>query len=178
MYIDVKINGKPIRAMVDTGATHNYPACTEVERLGLVLEKGSGKVKAINAAAQPIAGVAKSMLIKEIKEANGPIPKPVKRLIWEFEDIMPEELPKKLPPRRTIDHEIELIPGAKPPARVPYRMSQPELEELRKQLGKMLESGIIVPAKSPYETPVRILASSDQEGRRSKNYGGNQIWSL
>ncbi|XP_022899436.1 uncharacterized protein LOC111412751 [Olea europaea var. sylvestris] len=197
MYIDVKINGKPIRAIAGTGATHNYLACTEVERLGLVLEKGSGKVKAINSTAQPIAGVAKSMLIKvgpfegrtnlsvgrmgeksisvmqfskgfkrnepfflctlrleEIKEANGPIPKPVKRLIREFEDIMPEELPKKLPPRRTIDHEIELIPGAKPLARAPYRMSQLELEELRKQLGKMLESGIIVLAKSLYEAPV------------------------
>ncbi|CAA2959043.1 Hypothetical predicted protein [Olea europaea subsp. europaea] len=64
MYIDVKINEKPIRAMVDIGATHNYLACTEVERLELVLEKGSEKVKAINSAAQPIARVAKSVLIK------------------------------------------------------------------------------------------------------------------
>ncbi|KAL2466073.1 Uncharacterized protein Adt_41924 [Abeliophyllum distichum] len=41
MYIDEKINGKPIKAMVDTGATHNYLASLEVEQLGLVLEKGS-----------------------------------------------------------------------------------------------------------------------------------------
>ncbi|KAL0448893.1 UNVERIFIED_CONTAM: hypothetical protein Slati_1445700 [Sesamum latifolium] len=46
--------------MIDTGATHNYLA----RRLGLVLEKGVGRVKVINSAAQPIAGVAKSMLIK------------------------------------------------------------------------------------------------------------------
>ncbi|KAL2453454.1 Uncharacterized protein Adt_49046 [Abeliophyllum distichum] len=26
MYIDLKINGNPIKAMVDTGATHNYLA--------------------------------------------------------------------------------------------------------------------------------------------------------
>ncbi|KAL0385887.1 UNVERIFIED_CONTAM: hypothetical protein Sradi_2983000 [Sesamum radiatum] len=64
MFVDVKIHGKPIRAMVDTGATHNYLASAEVERLGLVLEKGVGRVKAINSAAQPIAGVAKSVLIK------------------------------------------------------------------------------------------------------------------
>ncbi|KAL2504007.1 Uncharacterized protein Adt_19628 [Abeliophyllum distichum] len=43
-----KINGKSIKAMVDTGATHNYNASPEVECLGLVLEKGSGKDKAIN----------------------------------------------------------------------------------------------------------------------------------
>ncbi|KAL0303328.1 UNVERIFIED_CONTAM: hypothetical protein Sradi_6200900 [Sesamum radiatum] len=64
MFVDVKTHGKPIRAMVDTGVTHNYLANAEVERLGLVLEKGVGQVKAINSAAQPIASVAKSMLIK------------------------------------------------------------------------------------------------------------------
>lgn len=64
MYLDVKINGKPIRAMVDTGATHNYLASTEVERLGLVLEKGVGRVKAINSAAQPVAGLARSVPIR------------------------------------------------------------------------------------------------------------------
>ncbi|KAL0456536.1 UNVERIFIED_CONTAM: hypothetical protein Slati_0992800 [Sesamum latifolium] len=157
MFVDVKIHGKPIRAMIDTGATHNYLASAEVERLGLVLEKGVGRVKAINSAAQPIAGVAKSVLIKvgpfegktnlsvvvmddfklilgleflrdtrtafekgckrsepsylctlrfdEIEEASGPIPGVVKKLLREFEDVMPDELPRKLPPKRTVDRD-------------------------------------------------------------------------
>ncbi|KAL2505537.1 Uncharacterized protein Adt_21158 [Abeliophyllum distichum] len=65
MYIDAKINGKPIKAMVDTGVTHNYLVDLEVERLGLFLEKGDGKVKTINSVAQSIVGVAKSVLIKD-----------------------------------------------------------------------------------------------------------------
>ncbi|KAK2997040.1 hypothetical protein RJ639_024732 [Escallonia herrerae] len=64
MYVDIKVNGKAINAMVDTGATHNYISSTEVERLGLTLEKGCGRVKAINTAAQPVAGIARSVLIK------------------------------------------------------------------------------------------------------------------
>ncbi|KAK2994750.1 hypothetical protein RJ640_031023 [Escallonia rubra] len=64
MYVDIKVNGKAIRAMVDTGATHNYISSTEVERLGLTLEKRCGRVKAINSAAQPVAGIARSVLIK------------------------------------------------------------------------------------------------------------------
>ncbi|KAK3011012.1 hypothetical protein RJ639_011916 [Escallonia herrerae] len=64
MYVDIKVNGKAIRAMVDTGATHNYISSTEVERLGLTLEKGCGRVKAINSAAQPVAGIARFVLIK------------------------------------------------------------------------------------------------------------------
>ncbi|KAL0449467.1 UNVERIFIED_CONTAM: Retrovirus-related Pol polyprotein from transposon.6 [Sesamum latifolium] len=70
----------------------------------------------------------------EIEKASGPIPGVIKKLLKEFEDVMPDELPRKLPPKRAVDHEIELVPGTKPPARAPYRMSQPELVELKKQL--------------------------------------------
>ncbi|KAL0434610.1 UNVERIFIED_CONTAM: hypothetical protein Sradi_0168900 [Sesamum radiatum] len=206
MFLDMKIHGKPIRATIDTRATHNYLASAKVERLGLVLEKGVGRVKAINSTAQSITGVAKSMLIKvgpflgldqsfyrgatksciirtlarwtreknlsamqfekgckrnelsylctlhfdEIEEASGPIPAVVKKLLKEFEDVMPDELPRKLPLKRAVDHKIELVPGIKPPTRAPYRMLQPELVVLRKQLKDMLESGIIKTSKPPY----------------------------
>ena len=64
MFVDVKINGKPIRALIDAGATHNFVAGTEVERLGLSLEKDSSKIKAVNSAAQPIYGVARAVPMK------------------------------------------------------------------------------------------------------------------
>lgn len=41
-----------------------YLASTEVERLGLTLEKGYVRVKAIHSASQPVSGIAKSVLIK------------------------------------------------------------------------------------------------------------------
>ncbi|KAL0354320.1 UNVERIFIED_CONTAM: hypothetical protein Sangu_1013300 [Sesamum angustifolium] len=69
------------------------------------------------------------------------------KLLKEFEDVMPDELPRSLPLKRVVDHEIELVPGTKPPAKKLYRLSQPELVELRKQLKDMLESGKIKPAK-------------------------------
>ena len=53
-------------------------------------------------------------------------------ILKELRDIMPSELPKELPPQRPIDHKIELLPWAKPPAQVPYRMAPAELLELRK----------------------------------------------
>ncbi|CAL9094390.1 unnamed protein product, partial [Musa textilis] len=58
-------------------------------------------------------------------------PAAVANVLKEFEDVMPPELPKTLPPRRGVDHLIELEPGVKPPARPPYRMPPPELAELR-----------------------------------------------
>ncbi|KAJ4973268.1 hypothetical protein NE237_006442 [Protea cynaroides] len=50
-------------------------------------------------------------------------PQEIEVVLNEYKDIMPNELPKKLPPRREVDHEIELVPSAKPPAMAPYRCS-------------------------------------------------------
>ncbi|KAE8719061.1 cytochrome P450 78A7-like [Hibiscus syriacus] len=51
------------------------------------------------------------------------VPDVVSHILAEFKDVMPAELPKKLPPKREVDHKIELVPNAEPPARAPYRMS-------------------------------------------------------
>ncbi|KAL0379340.1 UNVERIFIED_CONTAM: Retrovirus-related Pol polyprotein from transposon [Sesamum radiatum] len=106
----------------------------------------------------------------EIEEASGPIPGVIKKLLKEFEDVMSDDLPRKLPPKRAVDHEIELVPDTKPPARAPYRMTQPELVELRKQLKDMLESGIIKFAKSPYGAPVLFQKKADGSLRMCCDY--------
>ena len=36
------------------------------------------------------------------------MPMDVEKLLYEFKDVMPPELPKRLPPRREEDHKIEL----------------------------------------------------------------------
>ncbi|KAF8024618.1 hypothetical protein BT93_F1709 [Corymbia citriodora subsp. variegata] len=81
-------------------------------------------------------------------------PTEVTQVLDTFADVMPSELPKKLPPRREVDHRIELVPNARPPAMAPYRMAPPELEELRRQLKELLDAGYIQPSKSPFGAPV------------------------
>jgi hypothetical protein len=49
-----------------------------------------------------------------------------------FEDVF-KEIPR-LPPKRDIDFSINLMPGAAPVSKTPYRMSTPELKELQMQL--------------------------------------------
>ena len=72
-------------------------------------------------------------LKEERNDGSGePMPKEIKGVLDEFKDVMPLELPKRLPPRREEDHKIELELRAKPPAMGPYRMAPPELEELRR----------------------------------------------
>lgn len=48
-------------------------------------------------------------------------------LLDEYLDVMPIDLSNGLPPRRYLEHHIELLPGAKIVAKAPYRMSFKEL---------------------------------------------------
>ena len=53
-------------------------------------------------------------------------------MLKEFKDVF-QEVPR-LPPKRDIDFSINLMPGAAPVSKNPYRMSTPELKELQLQL--------------------------------------------
>ena len=46
-----------------------------------------------------------------------PIPAEISNVLEQYEDLMPDELLKVLPPRRVVDHAIELEPGKEPPAK-------------------------------------------------------------
>ena len=89
------------------------------------------------------------------------MPKEIEGVLDEFKDMMPLELPKRLPPKRNEDHKIELEPRAKPPAMGPYRMAPPELEELRRQLKELLDVGFIQPSKASYGTSVLFQKNHD-----------------
>ena len=52
------------------------------------------------------------------------------RVVCEYEDVFPDELPG-LPPQRVIDFGIELHPSTSPISMTPHRMAPVELQELR-----------------------------------------------
>ncbi|XP_075098852.1 uncharacterized protein LOC142175763 [Nicotiana tabacum] len=82
------------------------------------------------------------------------LPPYIEQVLENNKDVMPEKLPKQFPPQREVDHQIELVLGAKPPTILPYRMAPPELEKLRKQLKEFLEACHIHPSKAAYRAPV------------------------
>ena len=81
----------------------------------------------------------------------------VQSLLNKYSDVFPDDLPAGLPPEREVDHKIEIIPGSEPPVRAPYRMSIPELDELKKQLNELIEKGHIRVSKSQYRSPVLFV---------------------
>ena len=78
------------------------------------------------------------------------VPDGIVPVLKEYVDVVHLELAKKLPPRRPIDYQIELVPGAKLLAQVAYRMTPSKLVELRKQLIELLDTGLILQSRAPY----------------------------
>ena len=82
-------------------------------------------------------------------------------VLKKHQGCFPKELPMRLPPMRSVNHEIVTEEGAKPPSRPPYRLAQPELEELQRQLEQLLKHGFIEPSSSPYGAPVFFVKKAD-----------------
>ncbi|GJW60982.1 putative reverse transcriptase domain-containing protein [Tanacetum coccineum] len=102
---------------------------------------------------------------KELKEKLlGDVP-----VIRDSPEVFPEELPG-LPPPRQVEFRIDLIPGAAPVARAPYRLAPSEMKELSKQLQELLEKGFIRPSSSPWGAPVLFVKKKDGSFRICIDY--------
>ncbi|GJW17465.1 putative reverse transcriptase domain-containing protein [Tanacetum coccineum] len=55
-----------------------------------------------------------------------------------------------LPPTRQVDFQIDLVPGAAPVARAPYRLAHSEMNELSEQLQELSDKGFIRPSSSSW----------------------------
>ncbi|CAI7899655.1 unnamed protein product [Closterium sp. NIES-54] len=82
-------------------------------------------------------------------------------MIRQYPDIFPDDLPPGLPPERPEDHKIQLEPGAQPTIRTQWRLTQPELEELRSQIDALLEKGFIRASTSPFAAPILFTPKKD-----------------
>ncbi|GKF59641.1 hypothetical protein Tco_0176427 [Tanacetum coccineum] len=90
-------------------------------------------------------------------------------VICEFPDVFPEDLPG-LPPSRQVEFGIELVPGAAPVARAPYRLAPSEMKELAKQLQELSDKGFIRPSSSPWGAPVLFVKKKDGSFRMCIDY--------
>ncbi|GJR76719.1 putative reverse transcriptase domain-containing protein [Tanacetum coccineum] len=75
-------------------------------------------------------------------------------VVRDFPKVFPDDLSGS-PPVREIEFRIELILGATPVAKSPYRLAPSELEELSGKLKELQDKGFIRPSSSPWGAPNR-----------------------
>ncbi|GJS43154.1 putative reverse transcriptase domain-containing protein [Tanacetum coccineum] len=90
-------------------------------------------------------------------------------VVREFPEVFPEDLPG-LPPVRQVEFQIDLIPGATPVARAPYRLAPSEMQELSNQLQELSDRGFIRPSTSPWGAPVLFVKKKDGSFRMCIDY--------
>ncbi|GJV40616.1 putative reverse transcriptase domain-containing protein, partial [Tanacetum coccineum] len=86
-----------------------------------------------------------------------------------FPEVFPEDLPG-LPPARPVEFQIDLILGAAPVARAPYRLAPSEMKELSEQLQELSDKGFIRPSSSPWGAPVLFVKKKDGSFRMCIDY--------
>ncbi|GJR17339.1 putative reverse transcriptase domain-containing protein [Tanacetum coccineum] len=90
-------------------------------------------------------------------------------IVRDFPEVFPEDLPG-LPPTRQVEFQIDLVPGAAPIARAPYRLAPSEMKELSEQLKELSDKGFIRPSSSPWGAPVLFVKKKDGSFRMCIDY--------
>ncbi|GJX43128.1 putative reverse transcriptase domain-containing protein [Tanacetum coccineum] len=90
-------------------------------------------------------------------------------VVRDFPEVFPEDLPG-LPPTRQVEFHIELIPGAAPVARAPYRLAPAEMKELAEQLKELSGKSFIRPSSSPWGAPILFVKKKDGSFRMCIDY--------
>ncbi|GJS04119.1 putative reverse transcriptase domain-containing protein [Tanacetum coccineum] len=90
-------------------------------------------------------------------------------IIRNFPEEFPDDLPG-LPSPRQVEFRIELVPGAVPVTRAPYRLALSELKELSDQLKELSEKGFIRSSSSPWGAPVLFVKKKDGSFRMCIDY--------
>ncbi|GKC85735.1 putative reverse transcriptase domain-containing protein, partial [Tanacetum coccineum] len=80
--------------------------------------------------------------------------------VRDFPEVFPKDLPGLLP-KRQVEFQIDLVPGAAPVARASYRLAPSELQELSTQLQEFSDKGFIRPSSSPWGAPVLFVKKKD-----------------
>ncbi|KAA0055970.1 Ty3/gypsy retrotransposon protein [Cucumis melo var. makuwa] len=93
---------------------------------------------------------------------------PIHVVLKQYEDVF--EWPKKLLPRREIEHHIHLKEGTDPINVRPYRYGYHQKEEMEKLVEEMFASGAIGPSKSPFSSPVLLVKKKDGSCRFCVDY--------
>ncbi|GJW94507.1 putative reverse transcriptase domain-containing protein [Tanacetum coccineum] len=90
-------------------------------------------------------------------------------IVRDFPEVLLEDL-SGLPLTRQVEFQIDLIPGAAPVARAPYRLAPSEMKELSKQLKELSDKGFIRPSSLPWGAPVLFVKKKDGSFRMCIDY--------
>jgi hypothetical protein len=124
--------------------------------------------KELEFVAEPVVtakGIANLAKVNQLDASQGSeVP-----VVNEFPDVFPEELPG-MSPDQDIEFVIELKPGTTPIYKTSFRITTPELAELKEHIKELLEKGFIWLTSSPWGAPMIFVLKKDGTQRLCVDY--------
>lgn len=102
------------------------------------------------------------------ESTEAPLPSAIQTILDQFAQVFQD--PKTLPPERSYDHSIPLLPGAIPFNTKPYHYSPQMKTEIEEQVTQLLQSGLITHSSSPFASPVLLVKKKDGTWRFCVDY--------
>ena len=102
----------------------------------------------------------------------------VQKLLNDYKDVFPADLPPGLPPDCTITHGIDLMYGSKPVSHPPYHLSASEASEVEKQLADLIQHGFIRSSTYPWAAPILLVKKKDGSMRMCIDYRGLNAFTI
>jgi hypothetical protein len=96
------------------------------------------------------------------------LPDEVQQLLDQYATVFQD--PKKLPPKRSYDHDIPLVPRAVPINARPYHYSPQLKTEIEEQVKELLQAGLITHSHSPFASPALLVKKKDGTWRFCADY--------
>jgi len=110
--------------------------------------------------------------IKDQPPANNSVPmvpnEDIQLLLHQYADVFKD--PQTLPPPRSYDHAIPLIPDVVPINSRPYHYSPQHKTEIENQVKQLLDRGLITHNHSPFASPVLLVKKKDGSWRFCIDY--------
>ncbi|GJW95220.1 putative reverse transcriptase domain-containing protein [Tanacetum coccineum] len=157
------LNDRYASILFDTGADRSFVSTTFSSIIDITpttldhyydVELADRKIIGINTIIR-----GSSITAKETEDRSGEKRLEDVPIVQDFPEVFPEELPG-LPPTRQVEFQIDLMPGAAPVARAPYRLAPSEMKELSEQLQELSDKGFIRPSSSPWGALTILFRSS------------------
>ncbi|GBG69312.1 hypothetical protein CBR_g4011 [Chara braunii] len=111
--------------------------------------------------------------VEELMRFTADLEPVIRDLIREYRDVFPPYFSYSgIPLMRSVEHSIKLVPDYRVHHQAPYRLSIPEVTELKRQLEELLRLGFIKPSNSPWGARVLFARKADGTLRLCIDYRG------